>query len=249
MMWKRKSIAVAFIAFALVSCVLADQIILEGKYTGFLASVLYNYQSLAAGLIALGAAYIAAAPVWRQLERMSVQTNAMFRDYLADRVRDLSRRRKWLDEQLDPFELEVGRRVYEMRELEAHLDIQWVFQQSLITSQLIAELEKHEPERRDPAAIAVATDELMSSLDGLKKTLDAIHRPASSGQSGEDWSYTDEEWSVIKKAAESADAELDGSVSRFSRDVKRLDEAIGLQLKMLRDRIKRTDDALLRVPS
>jgi hypothetical protein len=86
-----------------------------------LVAFVHDYQSLIAGLIAIAAAAITTRPVWLQLGRMSIQTNTMLREFLTDRLRNLTQARSWLHDNLDSFKEEVSRRIYEMREIEGKL--------------------------------------------------------------------------------------------------------------------------------
>ncbi|MFN7399129.1 MAG: hypothetical protein ACK5SX_08740 [Sandaracinobacter sp.] len=54
--------------------------------------MIYDFQTLLAGLLAIGAAYYAARPVWRQLQDSNLQTRIMHRDTLAARLMDAEKR-------------------------------------------------------------------------------------------------------------------------------------------------------------
>ncbi|MDB5418462.1 MAG: hypothetical protein JWP50_1881 [Phenylobacterium sp.] len=205
----------------------------------------HNYQTLIAGLVAIAAAYITARPVWHQLERMSVQTNTMFRDFLLDRLQAQNRFRGWLWKRLEPFRNDVSQRMYEMREDEGRLNVHWVFDRAQVTRDLVSTLEQFRSERRDTQQISAALDEVIASLTALEKALHTIHRPASTDQSGEDYAYSDEKWAEIGREAEAADGALDGLVGQFKAAMDRLDKAIQRELGHLRDRLRKTDDALL----
>ena len=53
-----------------------------------IASLIYEYQTLLTGVIAIGAAYYAGRPVWQQLEATNLQSRIMLRDTLASRLRE-----------------------------------------------------------------------------------------------------------------------------------------------------------------
>lgn len=213
---------------------------------GALVGFVHDYQTLIAGALAIAAAYIAARPVWRQLDRMSVQTGTMFREFLADRVRALTARRKWLTERIDPYRTEVGQRIYEMRELENGLNIEWVFHRAQLTGDLKAKLQRYQREQRDPAAMAARLQDVVDRLSVLEATLNDIHRPHSGDQSGEDYALTDAEWAEIGRAGEAADERLDAEVAAFEASARQLEEAIGRELSELRDRLRGADEALLK---
>lgn len=210
-----------------------------------LGAFVHDYQTLIAGVIAILAAFITARPVWRQLRSMSIQTSTVYREFLAERVRSLMARRKWLADKLDPFVMEVGRRIYEMRELEGRLNIHWIFERDQIAWSLINELEADRAERRDPATIAVTLDDVMLRLRELQDTLSDIHWPEHNDQTGEDYAFSDEEWAAILQKSRDADARLDTVISDFEIAKKKLDEAVEAELRGLRDRLKEIDDRLL----
>lgn len=209
-------------------------------------AVIHDYQTLIAGLLAIGAAYITAYPVWRQLDRISVQTGTMFREFLADRIRALVAHRKWLAAQIGPFRQEVEQRLYEMREFEDGLNIHWIFERAQIAGSLKGSLKKYQREQRDAEAIATCLRKTLENLDILEATLDEIHYPHSSDQSGEDYSFTDEQWAEVRRAGEAADERLDGEVASFTKAANALDEALASELSALRDRLRHADDALLK---
>jgi len=213
---------------------------------GYMFAFVRDFQTLLAGIIAIVAALITARPVWRQLDRMSVQTNTMYREFLADRLKALEGRRKWLFEQIAPYRQEVGQRMYEMREFENGLNIHWVFERSQITGLLVSKLEAYRDANRDSAEMAGAVDDMIGQLKVLEDNMDDIHRPHSTEQSGEDWSYTDEEWAEVGRKGEAADAALDGLVADFEVAAKRLREVVDHEIDRLRDRVKATDDALMK---
>ena len=204
-----------------------------------------DFQTLIAGLIAILAAIITARPVWRQLDRMAVQTDTIFREFLADRLQSLKGRRQWLRDKINPFRNEVGQRLYEMRELENGLNIHWVFERDQLAGTLIDKLRTYQVTNRDPADMAKGMAELITKLEALRDSLDSIHRPHSMDQSGEDYAFTDKEWAAIKAKGHAADDELDRVVSEFEAAAKSFFDAADVEISHLRDRVKATDDALL----
>lgn len=210
-----------------------------------LGSFIKDFQTLIAGLLAIGAAWMTARPVWRQLDRMSVQTGTMYREFLAERLKALLVRRKWLFERISPFQQEVNQRLYEMREFENGLNIHWVFERSQIASSLRRELEAYRATSRDPAEMTEALDKLIIALKALEDDLYDIHRPTTTDQSGEDYAYTDEQWAEIGRKAKEADSALDGLLSGFNAASRKLGDAVDLEVSHLRDRLKETDDNLL----
>ena len=73
--------------------------------------------------------------------------------------------------------------------------------------------------------------------------MDDIHRPHCTDEGGDDWSYTDEQWSEVGQKGEVADAAFDGLVAEFESASKRLREVVDQEIDRLRDRVKATDDS------
>ncbi len=212
-------------------------------WTGFWA-LIKGYQSLIAGLIAIGAAYMTAKPVWRQLRSMSVQTAMVHREFLAERLRVLEARRHWLMTRLDRYSDEVGQRMMEMRELEGRLNVHWIFERSQTTASLIGVLEEDRKAQRDPTPVASALEAVLEALRQLYETMEAIHRPQSTDQAGEDYAYTDEEWARIHAKGKQADERLDAEVTTFERALSGLRTALQTELDGLRDSLQAIDARL-----
>ncbi len=209
-----------------------------------------RWQTLIAGAVALLAAIITVLPVWRQLDRMGVQTNTVFREFLQDRLHKTTQRQKSLSDQLHRFRNEVSRRLYEMDELEGgKINIPWVFERAQVTGSLVADLRRYQIERSDPVEIENCVDELIEALVAFEKHCDAVHYPHSSEQSGEDWSISDEDWAVIKATGKEAEGLLAGDAHLVNQAIERLEKGFEEEQRSLRDRLRRVDQALLKSKS
>lgn len=161
---------------------------------------IYHYQTLITGVLAIGAAWYAGAPVWRQLKDSNLQTRIMHRETLAIRLREAERRgarvAKAIDDPLSKAQdvtsdpagepLEIGEEdAFAMEQMiEGRLD--WY----LVTL-----------EGTEDAPVEKAKTALKAALKDLTDTLSDVHRPASSDQHGEDYSLTDEEWAEVERKA------------------------------------------------
>jgi len=161
---------------------------------------IYDFQTLITGAAAIGAAWYAGAPVWRQLKDSNLQTRIMHRETLAVRLREAEERgarvAKAIDEPLwqaqsvtsdpegDP--IEIG-------EHDAHG----------VEQMILGRLDWYLVTLSDTedARIEQAKTTLKAALDALTDTLADVHWPAHNDQSGEDYSMTDEQWAeVLQKA-------------------------------------------------
>lgn len=214
-----------------------------------LRSFIFDYQSLIAGLLALAAAVIAARPVWRQLDRMSVETNSLVREFLSDRIRITERRHKWFSERLGSFANEVLMRICEIEERQDGIvNVHWAFEQDQIASKLLSDVQLYQKKRRDPLAIESCLEVVSVKLSALQDAFDKIHRTASMDQIGEDYAISDEEWAAMVVAGQEAEKTLFNLAGELSDAVKQLDGAFEQELTSLRNRLVKAEDQLLQTP-
>jgi len=164
---------------------------------------IYDFQTLIAGAAAIGAAWYAGAPVWRQLRDSNLQTRIMHRETLAVRLREAEERAARVAKAIDnslwkaqdvtsdpeggPLEISEHDAFGLEQMIEGRLD--WY----------LVSLERTE----DPP-VEAAKAGLKAALKELTDTLSDVHWPAHNDQSGEDYSMTDEEWAeVLQKAKDS----------------------------------------------
>ena len=165
---------------------------------------IYNYQTLITGILAIGAAWYAGAPVWRQLKDSNLQTRIMHRETLAIRLREAEERAarvaKAIDDPLWQAQRVTSDPAGEPVEIGEH-DAFGVEQTILGTLDwYLVTLEGTED-----APVEAAKAALKSALKDLTDTLSDVHWPAHNDQTGEDYSMTDEEWAeVLRRAAEGA---------------------------------------------
>ncbi|MCT8269090.1 hypothetical protein NYQ83_17575 [Afifella sp. JA880] len=207
--------------------------------------IIHEYQALLAGLVALFAAYVTARPVWRQLDRMSLQTTLMHREFLDERQSTLRARWRRESKKLTSFSDEVKTGIGWTRQYNKEINPHWAFDQEKLTRRLIVELESYRTDNRDPALVEAAIDEVIEALRRLADTMGAIHIPASEDQSGPDHCFSDEEWNDLINRADVAEQELDGLASEVSSAILRFDDVAQEETIRLRDQIKEADDALL----
>jgi hypothetical protein len=206
--------------------------------------LLYDYQTLLTGLIAIAAAYIAARPVWLQLKQGSVQTNAGLRDFLQDRIRITERMRKWFSDHLAPLSERINSEAYMQVESGA-INPHWAFNEEQRTATKLDEVEFYWNGTGGPRSIETDVAATIDHLTHLRETLDAIHRPASADRDDPENPIDDDSWRTVLAAGAQAEQELLHVTGSLTNAVKRLDDALAAELKTLRDRLRQTDDLLL----
>lgn len=213
--------------------------VLSVLWTGA-GTFIYQYQTLVTGLLAIGAAYYGAAPVWRQLRDSNLQTRIMHRETLAVRLREAEERAgrvaKAIDDPLWRAQEVTSDPAGEPVEIGEH-DAHGVEQ--MILGRLdwyLVTLEGTEDTRVEEAKAA-----LKAALKDLTDTLSDVHWPAHNDQSGEDYSMTDEEWAEVLRKAEEGKKLAGEKVSAAWTANRALKAAQEAWIKELRQQIARLD--------
>lgn len=206
---------------------------------------IYDFQPLITGAAAIGAAWYAGAPVWRQLKDSNLQTRIMHRETLAIRLREAEERAarvaKSIDDPLwqaqrvtiDPAgePVEIGEHDAHGIEQMIHGALDWY----LVTL-----------EGTEDASVEAAKAELKVSLKDLTGTLSDVHWPAHNDQSGEDYSMTDEEWAEVLRKAGDGKVQAADKVSAAWKANRALKDAQQATIDRLRKDIAALDQSIAR---
>jgi hypothetical protein len=202
--------------------------------------VLYEFQTLITGLIAIGVAVAAAVPVWQQLRDSNLQTRISHRETLANLLRAALRRYKRVDDAIaDPLRrakeaasdpigedtaIDAEAAFYLESEFNHLLD--WYLVVLMGTEHADIEGKKH--------ALKIA-------LDALVTTLGTAHWADHNDQHDEDRDVSDEDWAKV--LAECAQAKIDAAskVKDVQRAYRNLATAQQTWVQSLRTRIARLD--------
>lgn len=165
---------------------------------------IFDFQTLITGFLAIIAAWYAAAPAWGQLKDSNLQTRIMHRETLAVLLRETEERAirvaKSIDEPLswvsgmtrdpagDPIKISDEHAFYAEQKLAGCLD--WY----LVTFA-----------GTEDARVEQAKVSLRDALDTLVNTLNDVHWPVHNDQSGENYSFTDEQWIEINRKSDEAE--------------------------------------------
>lgn len=168
--------------------------------------VVYDYQTLIAGALALGAAYLATKPVWRQLALTQTQSNGVLREMLLQRQSELHQARLALIEK-------VGKKLSDLEHLLAwHDDAEQIsehdafgFDQILSQSISWLRLGYH---WRDSSRVEASRQALLDKIDALLNVLNDVHAPAHTEQHDEHCSISDEDWASFVARADAAKGEV-----------------------------------------
>ena len=206
---------------------------------------IYNYQTLITGAAAIGAAWYAGAPVWRQLKDSNLQTRIMHRETLAVRLREAEERAarvaKAIDDPLWKAQDVTSDPEGEPVEIDEH-DAHGVEQMILGSLDwYLVTLQGTEDARVEDAKAV-----LKAALKDLTDTLSDVHWPAHNDQSGDDYSMTDEEWAEVLRRAEEGKTAATEKVSAAWKANRALKDAQQASIDGLRRQIAALDQSIAR---
>lgn len=195
---------------------------------------IYDFQTIITGAAAIGAAWYAGAPVWRQLKDSNLQTRIMHREALAMRLRDAEERAARVAKSIDD-PLWTAQRVtsdpagesVEIGEQDAH-GVEQMIRGTL--DWYLVTLQNTEDARVEEAKVALA-----AALKELTDTLSDVHWPAWNEQTGEDYSMTDQQWAEVLRKAEQGAALAHEKVSaawEANRALKQAQKAVADDLRL-----------------
>lgn len=207
-------------------------------------ATLYDYQSLAAGLLAILAAWIAAKPVWKQLRDTSLQAMIAQRETIVGIKKDAERRFAKVEKVIaEPFR-NLSRLttdpVGEMIEIGPHDAFGVGGQLQGVLDWYLETLRETES-----PAIEAEKDKLRDALGKLERALNDVHWIDHNDQHGDDYSLTDEEWEEVKRRNVEAPAKVYehfGTANQAMRDLK---EAQSAWLETLRALIAQLDGKIV----
>lgn len=201
---------------------------------------IYDFQTLIAAVIAIGAAWYAGSPVWQQLKDSNLQTYIMQRDTLAARLIEAEQRvarvaaelegplrqaqRVTMDASGEPIEVLPYDAFGVAGMLEGCAD--WY----LVTLR-----------GTEGDAVEKAKNELKQALDDLRATLSDVHWPVHNEQMCEDHNFTDVEWAEVERKAKEGAVIANEKVSTTLAANRALRTAQNHAIDEIRKRISRLD--------
>ena len=206
---------------------------------------IYHYQTLVTGIGALAAAWFAGRPVWRQLAMMRAQSEAMLRDIVVVRITETENRLEKVHSLVSMDVRTILADVISFEERNLRPNEHWAHERYKTLRRVSEELERWGSSHRDVETIEAAKGQLMIAVAALVDKLDEIHTPASSEQSGEDYSIADIEWARITTRGEQAKNEVEGDAEDADRALDALERAYRTHHRSLNRRLRQIDDLLL----
>ena len=210
-----------------------------------MGQIIYDYQTLIAGVGAIGAAIIAVRPVYRQLDLMRTQSNAVLKDMLLQRQAELEQAavavKKHVGERLD----DLGR---EYTWHEADEDIRLTETQAHHYDQHISSALgwiRLGYRWRDNPIMEGKRALLISALDELIGKLGDIYFTASHQQHDEDYSIDDEEWARLEQRGENAKSEIYPALVVAEAALTAFVDANQQELAVIDAQLRKLDQGLL----
>ena len=206
---------------------------------------IYDYQTLITGVLAVGAAYYGASPVWRQLNDSNVQTRIMLRDSLAVRLREAEERKARVSTSIEDALWQAQRVTSEHQGEPIEISEHDAFD---LDQMIEGHLDWYLVVLRDTedSSIEEAKSKFKQALNHLTDVLSDIHWPAHNDQHGENYSMTDEEWADVLQKAAVGKVKVSQKVGDAWKAFYELQSAQGKSIDELLQRIARLDFLIAR---
>lgn len=201
-----------------------------------------DWQSLIGSFIALIAAWIAIRPVWRQLDRMEIQTDAMVRDASVARIKDAEWSREYMTIPISNFldQASPDLEPYEDEEITITPEAAHNWAGTLgVAKRTFAEIAAT---RLDIASIEVRKQELEAAAGALIGALDDIVAPHT--VDAEEHGLTEADIIDLREKAVQGEKAAPELMSKLRKAVGALNHEREQEIVQLRRRLRRIDDRL-----
>jgi hypothetical protein len=207
------------------------------------AKDVYDFQTLIAGVAAIFAAFIAARPVYKQLDRMGTQTEIMSRDILSGRLSLLEGRKAELKKATTNFLQNyffpgISNDDPANFDIDSHL----AFDAQHVIESIHRQLNDAQQRREDGELVQEKRKQLASSAEKLADYLDDIHSPDSRGNDEEISAAQREEMEVTAVVAK---LEIAGHFIEFQSAADDVQNAFDQEIARVRTLIRQIDQRLL----
>jgi hypothetical protein len=144
-----------------------------------LGRLIYDYQTLITGVLAIGAAWWAARPAWKQISYMRLASEISSRETLRQRAIELEERKAKYDEQRRDFLAATRLEYDDDGQLFEPIRAGWAFDAEQMTLQFRAQQIGAKLSLLDTEPVDNARTALVAKLNPVAEALGAIHRPES----------------------------------------------------------------------
>ncbi|WP_447763391.1 hypothetical protein [Sphingopyxis panaciterrae] len=207
---------------------------------------LNKWQTLLAGLIALGAAILALRPVYKQLALMRAQNNVMVRSTIGEMISQLDAHRDRVREIVAQRLTSVNTALHQFKGYGMPKDMgMWASDQQKEFNGADHELKALFAMSYDVKFVEEKKAALLVAVAELSGTFWDIYKPDYASHFPEEFNWTDEEWAAAGTRANEAEQEVEPKTDAVSRAVFELNEAYSAQRRALVRRLRIIDDGLL----
>ena len=205
-----------------------------------------EYQTVFGAGLAVFAAYVAAKPVWLQVNRMKMDQEIAARDMIARRIRGMEKRKSISKREMDELLDDIHRTIYphpvEYEYDPDSLDMQWVHNKMHHCGQVALSLEKMQINMLDTATVESRRQLLITALLNLEKCFDDIC--AYARLSG-DYEVSDDDLEKIRRVGLREQELLPTKVQTLSDEYDALSTGMADEIIKLRRRVRQIDDEIL----
>lgn len=208
--------------------------------------LIYDFQNLITGLLALVAAYITTRPMRRQLAFMAMQSAVMTRGEIAQALSDVESRRKDAKQHREKISL-LESQLHDEGE-PVPISSKWAESSGAVARAFRRHMKQDRNELRDPSALNVKKRELEQALEKLEQCLARIrvHTPSDFHEEGLDADQIRRIIEDERTDSEQAAGELHDHFSRVSTAMRALWVSYGQRIIELRSLLRSIDDSIQR---
>jgi hypothetical protein len=208
--------------------------------------ILYDWQTLITGALAVLAAWVAARPVWEQLKTLQVQSEVMARDTLITRVATLELRRDATKTHLTSITSDCMRGLHGYDDDRVDIHPEWAHDAEQIVDRVIGTLISQQEASLDGELIDLRRNVTIKLVKELSGCLSAIHTPESHDLHDPELNLTEGDIAAAVAAATAAEGNLESCIAAVAKSGDDLDAAYKVGLERLRDRIRRINSLVTR---
>jgi hypothetical protein len=210
--------------------------------------LLYDWQTLFTGFLAVFAAYIAARPAWKQLASLKTQTAVLARDTLVARVSAMESRRQTTRREVVKITHEFTAQIYPYggEQEKPEINHPWAFEAEKTANSVIALLTAHQETSLDGELVDAKRQNMIQQAKMLVECLSKIHIPSSADLRGPDLFLTDDQIAEVTEEGVRSEKYLEDRISHVTKSATDLDAAFEAGLEKLRSRIRQIDALVIR---
>ena len=182
--------------------------------------LLYDWQTLITGVMALVAAGVAAWLVWRQIRSLEVQSAVMARETLVMRVAAIESMRETTRQKVSSITTEFMAPLhpYEDGGEPPDINTDWAHQAEQIANRVVAVLIAHQETSLDGEAIDAKRKATIQQVKTLSDCLCKIHTPDHADLEDTEWNLTTDENTAVNTEVAAADKHMKDKIQFYTKN-------------------------------